>query len=137
MIDHVSLPVRALEASAVFYDAVLGAIGYARLVERERTIGYGKRYAELWINLRPTMAPVPADSGAHVCLRARSAAEVDAFHAAALTYGGSDDGPPGPREHDGGDIYYAAFARDPDGNRIEAVTFLSGSSCLSGCSCRA
>jgi catechol 2,3-dioxygenase-like lactoylglutathione lyase family enzyme len=125
VIDHVSLPVRALEASARFYDAVLGAIGYARLVERERTIGYGKRYAELWINARPTMAPAPADSGAHVCLRARSAAEVEAFHAAALKYGGSDDGPPGPREHDGVEIYYAAFVRDPDGNRIEAVTFLS------------
>ena len=76
MIDHVSLPVRALAASALFYDGVLGAIGYARLVERERTIGYGKRYAELWINARPDMPPTPTDSGAHVFLRARSAAEV-------------------------------------------------------------
>lgn len=124
MIDHVSLPVRALEASRRFYDAVLGAIGYARLVERERTTGYGKRYAELWLDARPTMAPAPADSGAHVCLRARSAAEVDAFYAAALTHGGSDNGPPGPREHDGAHIYYAAFVRDLDGNRLEAVTFL-------------
>ena len=127
MIDHVSLPVRALAASALFYDGVLGALGYARLVERERTIGYGKRYAELWINARPDMPPTPTDSGAHVCLRARSAAEVDAFHAAALRLGGSDDGPPGPRDHDGpGHVYYAAFVRDPDGNRIEAVTFLPG-----------
>ena len=127
MIDHVSLPVRALAASALFYDGVLRAIGYARLVERERTIGYGKRYAELWINARPDMAPAPGDSGAHVCLRAASAGEVDAFHAAALRLGGSDDGPPGPRDHDGpGHTYYAAFVRDPDGNRIEAVTFLPG-----------
>jgi len=45
---------------------------------------------------------------------------VDAFHAAGLALGGSDDGPPGPREHDeAGQIYYAAFIRDPDGNRIE------------------
>lgn len=127
MIDHVSLPVRALGASARFYDGVLGAIGYARLVERERTIGYGRPYAELWINARPGLPPAPADSGAHVCLRARSAAEVDAFHAAALRLGGSDDGPPGPREHDNPEqVYYAAFVRDPDGNRLEAVTFLPG-----------
>jgi catechol 2,3-dioxygenase-like lactoylglutathione lyase family enzyme len=127
VIDHVSLPVRALAASALFYDGVLGAIGYARLVERERTIGYGKRYAELWINARPGMASAPADGGAHVCLRARSAAEVDAFHAAALRLGGSDDGPPGPRDHDGPEqIYYAAFVRDPDGNRLEAGTFIPG-----------
>jgi catechol 2,3-dioxygenase-like lactoylglutathione lyase family enzyme len=124
VIDHVSLPVRALAASALFYDGVLGAIGYARLVERERTIGYGKRYAELWINARPDMTPAAADSGAHACLRARSAGEVDAFHAAALTLGGTDDGPPGPRDHDGPEVYYAAFVRDPDGNRLEAVTFL-------------
>jgi catechol 2,3-dioxygenase-like lactoylglutathione lyase family enzyme len=127
VIDHVSLPVRTLAASARFYDGVLGAIGYTRLVERERTIGYGKRYAALWINARPGMAPAPADCGAHVCLRARSAAEVEAFHAAALTLGGTDDGPPGPREHDTPDqVYYAAFVRDPDGNRLEAVTFLPG-----------
>jgi catechol 2,3-dioxygenase-like lactoylglutathione lyase family enzyme len=126
VIDHVSLPVRALAASALFYDGVLGTIGYARLVERERTIGYGKRYAELWINARPDMTPAAADSGAHVCLRARSAGEVDAFHAAALRLGGTDDGPAGPRDHDGPEVYYAAFVRDPDGNRIEAVTFLPG-----------
>jgi catechol 2,3-dioxygenase-like lactoylglutathione lyase family enzyme len=73
------------------------------------------------------LPPAPADSGAHVCLRARSAAEVDAFHAAALRLGGSDDGPPGPREHDNPEqVYYAAFVRDPDGNRLEAVTFLPG-----------
>jgi catechol 2,3-dioxygenase-like lactoylglutathione lyase family enzyme len=125
VIDHVSLPVRVLAASARFYDGALGAIGYARLVERERTIGYGKRYAEIWINARPDMTPAPADSGAHVCLRAGSAGEVDAFHAAALRLGGSDDGPPGPREHDApGQVYYAAFVRDLDGNRLEAVSFL-------------
>jgi len=60
-----------------------------------------------------------------VCLRARSRDEVDRFHAAALAHGGTDDGAPGPRQHDDpGRIYYAAFIRDPDGNRIEAVCFV-------------
>jgi catechol 2,3-dioxygenase-like lactoylglutathione lyase family enzyme len=125
MIDHVSLPVRSLEASARFYEAVLGAIGFARLVNRADTTGFGKRYAELWINRRAGMVPASPDSGAHVCLRARSAAEVDAFHRAALAHGGSDDGAPGPRPHDmAGQTYYAAFVRDPDGNRLEAVCFV-------------
>jgi catechol 2,3-dioxygenase-like lactoylglutathione lyase family enzyme len=71
--------------------------------------------------------PADRDSGGHLCLRARSREEVDAFHAAGLALGGSDDGPPGPREHDeAGQIYYAAFIRDPDGNRIEAVSFIAG-----------
>jgi predicted lactoylglutathione lyase len=69
------------------------------------------------------MAPVPADSGVHFCLRALSTAAVDTFHAAALAAGGSSDGAPGFRAHYHQN-YYAAFVRDPDGNRIEAVTFV-------------
>jgi catechol 2,3-dioxygenase-like lactoylglutathione lyase family enzyme len=125
VIDHVSVPVRSLEAASRFYEGVLGALGYGKLVMRPGTMGFGKRYAEFWLNLRPGMSPPDSASGAHVCLRARSREEVDAFHAAGLALGGSDDGPPGPREHDNpSQVYYAAFLRDPDGNRIEAVTFL-------------
>ena len=51
--------------------------------------------------------------------------DVDAFHAAALAAGGRSDGPPGIRPHDRVK-YYAAFVVDPDGNRIEAVTFPVG-----------
>ena len=126
MIDHVSVGVRSLAEAERFYEAALGALGYAKLVVRPATIGFGKRYAEFWINLRPAMAG-DSDGGAHVCLRARSRDEVHRFHAAALTHGGADAGAPGPRQHDDpGRIYYAAFARDPDGNRIEAVCFLEG-----------
>ena len=70
------------------------------------------------------MATLAPDSGSHICLRSKSAAEVDAFHEAALKAGGSSDGEPGLRPHDRV-RYYAAFIRDPDGNRIEAVTFLA------------
>jgi predicted lactoylglutathione lyase len=58
----------------------------------------------------------------HICLRAKTTAEVNAFHAAALSAGGASDGAPGIRPHDRV-RYYAAFVIDPDGNRIEAVTF--------------
>ena len=68
------------------------------------------------------MAKVAHDSGVHICLRARSTNDVDAFHAAALDAGGRSDGAPGLRPHDRV-RYYAAFIVDPDGNRIEAVTF--------------
>src|SRR5204863_5551280 len=77
-----------------------------------------------WINLRADMGEVATSSGVHICLRAKSAAEVDAFHAAALDAGGRSDGGPGLRPHDRV-RYYAAFIIDPDGNRIEAVSFLS------------
>ena len=125
MIDHVSLGVADLDRAARFYEAVLATLGFARLEVRPATVGFGKRYPEFWLNHRPAMAPAPADSGVHVCVRARDTAAVDAFHDAALAAGGSSDGAPGLRNHRTGG-YYAAFVRDLDGNRVEAVTFLTG-----------
>ena len=125
MIDHISVAVRDLDASAHFYQAVLGAIGYQKLVVRPRTIGFGKSYPEFWLNLRASLAPIGADSGAHAALRVRTSELVDAFHAAAVAAGGRCDGVPGLRPQHGKG-YYAAFIRDPDGNRVEAVTFLKG-----------
>ena len=123
MIDHISVGVSDLERSARFYEATLAPLGLSRLVTRPATIGFGKNYPEFWINLRAGMAPVAAESGTHICLRAKAAGDVDAFHAAALAKGGRSDGAPGLRPHDRVRYYYAAFVIDPDGNRIEAVTF--------------
>ncbi len=122
MIDHVSLAVSDLARSTAFYEPVLATLGMRRLGGGGARVGFGRRYPELWINHRPGLLPLGADGGAHVCLRATTTAAVDAFHATALAHGGHDDGAPGPRR---GTMtpYYAAFVRDPDGNRLEAATF--------------
>ncbi len=121
MIDHISIGVRDLDKARAFYAAVLGALGFTQLREWPTSIGFGKKYPEFWINHRPDL--VVSDTGVHVCLRAASTQMVDAFHATALRAGGSSDGAPGLRpEYVAG--YYAAFIRDPDGNRIEAITFV-------------
>jgi len=125
MIDHVSVGVADLERAARFYDTTLAVLGIFRLVTRPATIGFGKAYPEFWINFRADMARVSDTSGTHICLRARTTSDVDAFHAAALKAGGASDGAPGLRPHDRVK-YYAAFVIDPDGNRIEAVTFPQG-----------
>lgn len=122
MIDHVSVGAADLERSAKFYDAALAPLGLTRLITRPATIGFGKNYPEFWVNLRAGMAPVSPDSGAHICLRAKTSGEIEAFYTAALKAGGADDGPPGIRPHDRVK-YFAAFVTDPDGNRIEVVTF--------------
>ena len=122
MIDHVSIGVADLERSARFYEATLAPLGLSRVVTRPATIGFGKNYPEFWINLRAGMPAASPESGTHICLRAKATADVDAFHAAALATGGRSDGAPGPRPHERV-RYYAAFVIDPDGNRIEAVTF--------------
>ena len=123
MIDHVSVAVRDIAASTRFYDTLLATIGIVKLETQPATVGFGKKYPEFWINLRAGLAPVLPESGAHICFRARSTELVDAFHAAALAAGGTSDGAPGIRPAHG-EGYYAAFIRDPDGNRIEAVTFV-------------
>ena len=124
MIDHISVGVSDLERSARFYEMTLATLGLSLLVTRPATVGFGKSYPEFWINFRADMVQVAPGSGVHICLRAKSAADVDAFHAAALKAGGRSDGAPGLRPHDRVP-YYAAFVIDPDGNRIEAVTFLT------------
>ncbi len=122
MIDHVSVGVADLERAARFYEAAFAPLGLTRLVTRPATVGFGKTYPEFWINLRAGMAKVPPESGTHICLRAKTTEEIEAFYLAALKAGGTDDGPPGIRPHDRVK-YFAAFVADPDGNRIEVVTF--------------
>jgi catechol 2,3-dioxygenase-like lactoylglutathione lyase family enzyme len=122
MIDHVSIPVRDLVAAGAFYERVLAPLGYAKLVERAGTIGFGKKYPELWLNLRKDMTPAPANPGGHIALRAASEEAVRAFHAAALATGGASDGEPGPRQA-AMTTYFGAFILDRDGNKPEAVTF--------------
>ncbi len=123
MIDHVSVGVADLERATTFYEAAFAPLGLTRLIERPATVGFGKAYPEFWINLRPGMSPMPPESGTHICLRAKTTSEIEAFYAAALKAGGTDEGPPGIRPHDRV-TYFAAFVADPDGNRIEVVTFL-------------
>jgi catechol 2,3-dioxygenase-like lactoylglutathione lyase family enzyme len=123
MIDHVSIAVSDLDRAVPFYEAIFATLGMTRVVTRPAMVGFGRAYPEIWIILRAGMTPLSPDSGVHLCLRAKSTDEVNAFHAAALGAGGISESPPSLRPHDRV-RYYATFIADPDGNRIEAVTFL-------------
>ena len=122
MLDHASVAVRDLAASAAAYARILAPLGLRQLVARPATVGFGKTYPEFWLNARPAMTRVPEDTGNHICLRAPDEAAVREFHALALQSGCSSAGDPGPRQA-AMTTYYGAFIKDPDGNKIEAVTF--------------
>lgn len=122
MIDHVSIAVRNLQAAASAYEAVLAPLGYTRLVDREVTVAFGKKYPEFWLNRRVAMGDQPEDTGYHVCLRARDEHAVREFHAKALSNAFRDGGAPGPRKAAMTD-YFGAFVIDPYGNKIEAASF--------------
>jgi catechol 2,3-dioxygenase-like lactoylglutathione lyase family enzyme len=119
MISHVSIGVTDIERSRRFYDTVLGALGYRRLFEGEGYVAYGTEAAEFWVAQSQQVPTANPASGLHFCFDAPSRSAVEAFHAAALASGGTDNGRPGlrPEYHAS---YYAAFAVDPDGWRIEA-----------------
>ena len=121
MIDHVSVPVRDLATATAFYRNLLAPLGLDQLVARAATVGFGKRYPEFWLNLRPQHVPVD-NPGAHVCLRAPDEQAVRDFHRLALEMGAADEGAPGLREATM-TTYFGAFIIDRDGNKIEAVTF--------------
>ena len=119
MFDHISIGVRDLARTRSFYDAALAPLGVTRKYQREDMLGYGIDEIRFWIS--PTKHPVPADmeSGLHICFAAPTREAVQAFHAAAVKAGGTDNGAPGPRPQYG-ENYYAAFIIDPDGFRLEA-----------------
>lgn len=121
MLHHLSLGVRDLDAAGRFYDAALTALGYRRVFEDETAIGYGLVDDEDALCLKLRDDASPPGPGFHLAFAAGSVVAVDAFHAAAMATGGTDNGAPGLRP-DYGDTYYAAFVVDPDGHRLEAVT---------------
>lgn len=119
MINHVSIGVRDLAKARKFYDAALKPLGYTCLSSGEGFLGYGKNAAAFWVTASDSPVPPDAKSGLHFCLDAPTRKSVDAFHKAALANGGRDNGKPGLRT-DYSPTYYAAFAIDPDGYRLEA-----------------
>lgn len=119
MFDHVSIGVSDIKRAGKFYDAALSPLGYTRLSDGEGSLGYGDKAVGLWLGATKKAVKADMESGLHFCLVAKDRKAVDAFHAAALKAGGSDNGKPGVRA-DYSPNYYAAFVVDPDGYRVEA-----------------
>jgi catechol 2,3-dioxygenase-like lactoylglutathione lyase family enzyme len=131
MITYVYFGTNDLERATKFYEATLTPLGLQRCItgdpEWDRICaGWGTyedggaRELALWIGKPFNQQPATAGNGSMVAFTARSWAEVDDFHAAALAHGGSSEGAPGLRPHYSAD-FYAAYVRDPDGNKLAAV----------------
>lgn len=120
--SHVFLGVNDVEASVPFYDAALGALGVKNLGPAGNGwVLYGKDKPAL-IVAKPGNGEAATSNGMTIGFAAATTAEVDAFYAAGLANGGTDEGPAGPRSHLPG--AYAAYLRDPTGNKVCAYTFI-------------
>lgn len=123
MIDHTGYAVSDPEKSRRFYELALAPLGYRVVMEvpKEHTggmvvLGFGvPPKPDFWLT-----GGTPHKPGIHIAFRADSRAQVDAFYAAAIAAGGTDNGPPGIRAHYHPN-YYGAFVLDPDGHNVEAV----------------
>lgn len=126
MFSYVTLGTDDMARAIAFYDAVLAPFGHARFSADDQFAGWGIYEG----GLRPTLwvcrpfdgRPAGAGNGTMVSLLAPDRATVDAFHAAALAHGGTDEGAPGLRPHYG-PSFYAGYVRDPDGNKLNAVCY--------------
>ena len=117
MIDHISIQVKDVAASAAFYDAVLSPLGGRRQLDFGEVVSFGTTRPSFWIS-PATTAGEPRE--VHLAFVAADRASVDAFHAAAVAAGAEVLHAPRvwPEYHPG---YYGAFVRDLDGNNVEAV----------------
>ena len=120
-IDHVGLPVTDLEASKAFYAAALAPAGFSMLGNSDKHAAFGIGHMP-YLTVRVANGPV---SPGHLAFIAEERSQVDAFYAAALEAGGTDNGAPGmrPQYHEN---YYGAFVLDPDGHNIELVKHTPG-----------
>jgi catechol 2,3-dioxygenase-like lactoylglutathione lyase family enzyme len=123
MLDHVGFAVTDYARSKRFYEQALAPLGMTLLMEpMGRAAGFGAD-GKPWFWIESDGRPV--QGRLHIALRAGDRATVDAFHAAALAAGATDNGAPGVRAIYHPD-YYGAYVLDPDGNNIEAVCHLPG-----------
>ena len=119
MIGYVTLGTRDLQKAAVFYDAIAAEMGTGRMMEFGEFIAWGTPGGGAGIGLTKPFDGNPASvgNGVMVALQARDKDQVHKLHEIALANGGSCEGKPGPRGDQG---FYAAYFRDPDGNKLNA-----------------
>jgi predicted lactoylglutathione lyase len=118
MIGYVTLGTNDLARAARFYDAIAAELGAGRMMDSETFIAWGKPGGGAGVGLtRPfDGAPATIGNGVMVALEASDRVQVAKLHEIALANGGADEGPPGERNPG----FYAAYFRDPDGNKLNA-----------------
>ena len=119
---YLTLGTNNLARAARFYDAALAPLGLIRRATEKDEVGYGHpddSRCRIWVTRPYDGKSATVGNGSMPAFTAPDQLAVDAFHKAALAAGGTDEGAPGLRPH--GPAFYAAYVRDPDGNKLSAV----------------
>lgn len=119
ILNHISIGTQDVVKAVAFYDSVLSTLSITQSHYIENVAAaYGEQY-EFWVG-SSCEGKASASNGAHVAFNAPSKESVDLFYSVAIELGAICEGKPGFRP-EYGETYYAAFVRDLDGNKIEAV----------------
>lgn len=121
MIHHVSVGSNDIARARAFYDPIMALLGFRRLKDHAQSADYGVGDIMFSVETPVDGNPATVGNGVHICFQALDRAMVREFHRLALEHGGGDAGSAGLRPRYNGN-YYGAFVRDPDGNKIEALT---------------
>src|SRR4029078_69888 len=118
MIGYVTLGTNDLQRAAKFYDAIGKELGVGRFMEMDNFIAWGAPDGGAGVGLTKPFDGKPASvgNGVMVALAAKDKAQVARIYKLAMSMGAKDEGAPGPRS----DNFYAAYFRDPDGNKLNA-----------------
>ena len=122
MLGYVTLGTNDLERAAKFYDAIAAELGTWRMMEWPGAIAWGTPGGSAGIGITKPFNGEAATvgNGVMAALEASSQEQIHRLHEIALANGGTCEGPPGPR----GDSFYAAYFRDPDGNKLNAFMMM-------------
>ncbi|MEO1251306.1 MAG: VOC family protein [Pseudomonadota bacterium] len=121
IIDHLSVGVDDLKAAGAFYTPVLETIGVSLLADTEHFLAYGKDAVQFLAMPPYDKEKASNGNGVHICFTAASPDAVRHFHDAAVKAGGTCEGAPGPRPAYPTENAYAAYIRDPFGNKLEVI----------------
>lgn len=121
MIAYSMFGTNDLEKSAAFYDELFGAIGVNRIMDTDRSIGWGVSMDKpMFIVTKPENGdPATYGNGTMIALTMPDTASVDKIYNKAIELGAQCEGKAGPR----GEQFYCGYFRDPDGNKLNAFAF--------------
>jgi catechol 2,3-dioxygenase-like lactoylglutathione lyase family enzyme len=129
MIGYTLVGANDLAAARSFYDALFASVGVGLLAEFPNGgFAYGKSWEQPMFGVGKPYDGGPATfgNGTMIAIVFDSRAHIDAIHAKAMELGGKDEGAPGVRGEDGDQAFYAAYFRDPDGNKLCAFAMGPG-----------
>ena len=122
MIGYITLGTNDLDKARTYYDGLLGSIGAKRLMEMDENgftlYGVDMATPSIAITKPDNQKEAFPGNGNMVALQMQERAEVDAFYNKGIELGGSDEGGPGVRGDEGDMAFYAAYFRDPEGNKL-------------------